>query len=382
MRPTLLFLILFLLITGCGQAQPPEDTLPSSLPTAAPATEETLPPTTEWVDPLEKLLAIMPTEYKVGQIFLARCPAGNAVEDVKTYHLGGFVLFGRDFHNQTPESLTEKLSQYQLASAIPMLTAVDEEGGTVNRVSTYPAFREPPFPSPRSLYGSGGLDGVLEAETEKAELLKSLGIHVNLGPVCDITTEPNAFLYRRSLGQSPEITGDFAAKTLEIYRDAQLGGVLKHFPGYGNNGDTHTGTAVDDRTLEQLESQDLIPFQMGIDAGCEAIMMSHNIVTALDPDLPASLSPAVHHYLRQTMGFDGVIVTDDLAMGAISQTYGVGEAAVLAVLAGNDLLCSTEYALQFEAVLEAVEDGRIPMEMLDAAVMRVLRWKQSLGLLY
>ena len=382
MKATLLCLILLILLSGCGQAQPAEASIPpATQPVTEPPTEET-PPATEAPDPLEALLAMMPTEYKVGQLFLARCPVGTALEDIKTYHLGGYVLFGRDFHNQTPESLEKALGQYQLASSIPLLIAVDEEGGTVTRVSSNPAFRESVFPSPRSLYDSGGMEAVLEAEAEKAALLKSLGINVNLGPVCDITTDPGAFLYSRSLGQTPEITGEFIGKTAEIYRNAQLGAVLKHFPGYGNNPDTHTGIAVDKRTLEELEARDLVPFQAGMDAGCGAIMLSHNIVTALDPDFPASLSPEVHKYLRETMGFDGVLVTDDLAMGAITQTYGAGEAAVLAVLAGNDLLCSTEYAVQYQAVLAAVEENRISTEVLDAAVMRVLRWKQALGLLY
>lgn len=380
-----LCLAVLLLLTGCAQPAEPaldaEPTLPAPTETEA-VTEETVPPTTEPIDPLVALLNMMPTEYKVGQLFLARCPAENAVEDIKTYHLGGYVLFGRDFEGQTPDSIVQTLSQYQLASPIPLLIAVDEEGGTVCRVSGNPAFRQERFASPRNLYLSGGMDAVLAAEREKAELLASLGINVNLAPVCDITQKLSSFLYSRSLGQSAEITGTFAAEAIGIMKEHRVGGMLKHFPGYGNNADTHFGIAIDDRPLEQLETCDLIPFQMGIDAGCGAIMMSHNIVTALDEELPASLSPTVHTYLRDTMGFTGVIATDDLDMGAITETYGPEEAAVLAVLAGNDLLCCTEYAVQYQAVLDAVESERIPMEMLDTAVMRVLRWKQSLGLLY
>ena len=202
-----------------------------------------------------------------------------------------------------------------------------------------------------------------------------------MAPVCDIATKAGSFMYTRSLGESPEITGQFAAETVKVMAEYGVGSVLKHFPGYGNNADTHTGIAVDQRSLEELEGCDLIPFAAGIEAGCDAILVSHTIVNALDDTLPATLSPAVHAYLRETMGFDGVIVTDDLVMQAITDSYGAGEAAVLAVLAGNDLLCSTEYALQYEAVLEAVEKDRISGEMLDDAVLRVLRWKQELGLL-
>ena len=383
MKPAVFVLLMLFLLTGCGQTHPAETTIPpTTQPVTEAPTEETVPPTTEAPDPLEVLLEMMPTEYKVGQLFLARCPAENALEDIKTYHLGGYVLFGRDFDGETPDSITDTLARYQLASSIPLLIAVDEEGGTVCRVSSNPAFRAVRFPSPRNLYASGGMDAVLETEAEKAALLYSLGINVNLAPVCDMTNKLSSFLYSRSLGQSPEITGTFAAEAVAIMKEHRVGGVLKHFPGYGDNADTHTGTAIDERSLEQLESCDLIPFQMGIDSGCGAIMMSHNIITSLDGDSPATLSPAVHNYLRETMGFEGVILTDDLAMGAITETYGTGEAAVLAVLAGNDILCCTEYREQYQAVLEAVEDGRISMEILETAVMRILKWKQALGLLY
>ena len=189
-------------------------------------------------------------------------------------------------------------------------------------------------------------------------------------------------MYKRSLGQSPEITGEYIRSTVELMSQYGIGSVLKHFPGYGNNTDTHTGIAVDRRTLEELEQVDLVPFAAGIDAGCGAILVSHTIVEALDPQLPATLSPAVHDYLRNELGFLGVIVTDDLVMQAITDTYGAGEAAVLAVQAGNDLLCSTEYQIQYQAVLEAVQNGRISEEQLNEAVLRILRWKADLGLVW
>lgn len=219
----------------------------------------------------------------------------------------------------------------------------------------------------------------LALEDEKARLLRSLGINVNLGPVCDISVDAGAFLYDRSLGLSPEDTGFFVSETVRIMGENSVGSVLKHFPGYGNNPDTHVGIARDSRPLGQLEAWDMKPFAAGIDAGAGAVLVSHVMVEALDDSLPASLSPAVHRYLRETMGYDGVILTDDLAMEAITDAYGAGEAAVLAVLAGNDLLCATDYALQYEAVLDAVLDGRISMDILDA-VRHVLEWKFSLGL--
>lgn len=374
----LLFIILLLfLLCGCGNSGIPEPvttTIPdeTTIPATIPVIE---------VDLIQDMINGMSLEERVGQLFLARCDDSVALEHIQTYHLGGFVLFGRDFQNQTVSSMTDKLALYQETARMPLLIAVDEEGGTVTRISSNPAFRSSKFQSPRHLYHGGGMDWVLYEENEKCQLLASLGINVNLGPVCDIATEPTAFMYDRSLGQSAEITSIFTEQVVNLMDSWQIGSCLKHFPGYGNNVDTHTGIAVDQRSIEELEAEALIPFAAGIRAGCGSVLVSHTIVQALDPELPASLSPAVHAYLRDTMGFEGVIVTDDLVMQAITDTYGAGEAAVMAVLAGNDLLCSTEYMVQYEAVLTAVLDGRIDMDTLNRAVRNILQWKQELGLI-
>ena len=361
-------------IGSAEEATQAEETFPPVVPpTAAPAAQ---PP-----DPIGERLAAMMLEEKVGQIFLARCPETGAAEAVRNYHLGGFVLFGRDFDGETPDSLRQKLSTYQSAAMIPLLLAVDEEGGIVTRVSNHTAFRSSSFASPRELYNQGGMKLALETETEKAQLLASLGINVNLAPVCDISTQPGAFMYSRSLGQSTEITGQFVSGAVSAMQAQGVAAVMKHFPGYGNNADTHVGIATDSRSLESLEASDMQPFFEGIYAGGGAILVSHNIVTALDADAPASLSQPMHRYLRLAMGFDGVIMTDDLSMDAITQRYGAGEAAVLAVLAGNDLLCSTEFEIQYQAVLDACRSGRIPEETLNQAVRHVLAWKENMGII-
>lgn len=374
-----------LLLTGCASQSVPAavslpsltETIPESAATAPAATEqETIP-----VDPVRQMISDMSLEQRVGQLFLARCSADTAVEDVQKYHLGGLVLFGDDFEGQTPDSMKQAIAAYQEAAEKPLLIAVDEEGGDVTRISRFPAFRDRRFCSLRKCYDRGGLEAVLTEEEEKCRLLSDLGINVNLGPVCDITTDADAFMYSRSLGQDSQTTADMVASIVNLMGAFRVGSVLKHFPGYGNNTDTHTGIAVDSRSLSELEAQDFIPFTAGIQAGCGAVMVGHIITEAFDPELPASLSPAVHRYLREDLGFSGVIMTDDLVMQAITDQFGAGEAAVMAVLAGNDLLCSTEYAVQYEAVLQAVLDGRIDIDVLNSAVRNVLEWKISLGLL-
>lgn len=380
--------ILCLLLCGCSVQPMPKASSRATLPPEPSAQVTTQPPTqvptqapTLPPDPVDLLLSGLTTEEKVGQLFLARCRKETAAEDIAQYHLGGLVLFDRDTEDETPESLRQTLERYQKAATIPLLIAVDEEGGSVVRISDKPAFRDAPFSSPRSLYEGGGMEALRTAEVEKDALLSDLGINVNLAPVCDITTDPAAFLYDRSLGQSPELTCQWVQIAVEEGQTYGIGCVLKHFPGYGNNADTHVGIAIENRSLEELEAQDLLPFAAGMEAGCGAVMMSHIQVTALDAEYPASLSPAVHRYIRETMGYNGVLVTDDLVMDAISVPYGIGEAAVLAVLAENDLLISSDFPEQYAAVLEAIREGRISEEQLDNAVRRILLWKQSLGLL-
>lgn len=377
------WIALFLMIAmlaGCT-SPPVETTEATTQPATIATTVPTEPEPTAPPDPIQLLLDAMTVEEKVGQLFLARCDNTVALSHIQQYHLGGYVLFGRDFQDQTPDSFREKIRSYQAAADIPLLLAVDEEGGTVARISSNRAFSDDTLPSSRDAFAWKGLEGCYTVEEAKCQLIHSLELNVNLGPVCDMADNRSAFMYKRSLGQDAETTSQYVSGTVALMNAYGIGSCLKHFPGYGNNTDTHTGIALDSRTLESLEERDLLPFAAGIDAGCGAIMVSHTIVQALDPELPASLSPAVHQYLREVLGFEGVILTDDLVMQAITDSYGAGEAAVLAVLAGNDLLCSTDYITQYDTVLAAVQEGRIHAETLDSAVRNVLKWKQKLNLI-
>lgn len=342
--------------------------------TALPVIQE--PPQT----PAQVMLGELTTEEKVGQLFLARMPAVQAAEKAAACHLGGYLLFGQDFRYRTPDQLRALLEEIDQAAGRPLLYAVDEEGGTVVRASLYPAFREEKFQSPQRVYAAGGLEGLRADAEEKGRFLQDLGIHVNLAPVCDLSQNPGDFIYPRSLGLSPEETAQGVAAIVEGHTSGGVGSGLKHFPGYGSNVDTHGRIAVDKRPLAQFEQEDFLPFQAGWDAGAGAVLVSHNIVQCLDPERPASLSSAAYQKLRE-LGFRGVALTDDLVMDAISKEYGVGEAAVLAVNAGADLLCSSQFEQQYFAVLEAVQGGKITQARLDEAVLRVLNWKIQLGVL-
>ena len=210
--------------------------------------------------------------------------------------------------------------------------------------------------------------------------LRAYGVNVNFAPVCDLSTHGEDFIYDRTLGQNAETTADYAAGFVSVLSEAGMGSVLKHFPGYGNNPDTHTGIAVDKRPYEQFLSEDYLPFRAGIDAGAPFVLVSHNIVTCLDDTFPASLSLAWHDQLRTELGFEGVILTDDLDMGAVKSYADGGSIAVTALLAGNDMIVCSDVG-QIAAVLEAVENGTLSEERIRSACRRVLTVKQQLNLL-
>ncbi len=334
----------------------------------------------EKTDKITKMLDNMSVEEKVGQMFMVRVPKENADKRVSEYHLGGYIMFGRDFDNKTKEEVINNIASWQSAADIPMLIGVDEEGGTVNRISTNTEFRSEPFKSSQELYAEGGFDLIYEDTITKANFLKELGINVNFAPVVDVSTNPDDYIYKRSFGKNANLTSEYAEVVVRAMKESNIASVLKHFPGYGNNTDTHTGISIDNRTLESFKENDFLPFEAGIKAGANIILVSHNIVTNIDPDNPASLSTRVHEILRNDLGFAGVIITDDLYMDAISKNYD-SSVAVLAILAGNDLICTTDFESQIPEVIAAVEDGTISIDRINESVRRILELKLELNLI-
>lgn len=330
----------------------------------------------------EEILKHMSWKEKVAQMFVVAAPKSNAAKVQKKYQFGGYVFFANDFKGRTPKQVKAMISKIQKKSKIKMIMAVDEEGGTVTRVSSFSVFRKKRFDSPRNVFARGGYSAIVKDTKEKDKLLKRIGLNTNFAPVADVAYKSSNFIYKRSFSTNAKSVSKFIQKTVKQMKKDKVISTLKHFPGYGGNGDTHTNVIRDKRTLNTFKKRDLLPFGAGIKSGCDMIMVSHNIVECFDKKNPASVSKKVHRYLRKDMGFEGVIITDSLSMaGVAGYTGSSGQVAVKAVQAGNDILLSTNYSGQYKAVYAALKKGKIKKKQINESVKRILLMKLNRGII-
>ena len=399
----MLTLCVFLFAAGCGGNAGESTPSPSDAPVQTPVPSPTpTPEPTPTPDPAAELLEDMTTEEKVGQLLIAGIEGTAAGEDAVTaiqeYQVGGVILFGRNVENAGQLAELNNELKALNAGQIPLFLCVDEEGGRVSRmpdeVTDLPAaltFGSIEDPEQR-------MNACFELGQVLAQACTTFGFNLDFAPVMDIWSNPeNTVIGDRAFGtDAATVTGAANETALGIL----TGGVIpvaKHFPGHGDTAvDSHVGLPVVDKTLEELEALELQPFRQAVETTCvfgtydgdtaiPAMMVAHILMTAIDPDRPASLShEVVTGLLREQLGFDGVVFTDDLTMAAVSETYGMGEACVLAVEAGCDALLVCHGADNLTqarlALLEAVENGRISQQRLDESVYRILSLKLSYGL--
>lgn len=319
----------------------------------------------------------MSLEEKVGQMFMVRCDE-EKMDEIMEKQPGGIVMFGVDFENLSEKEVKDKIKGYKAKSRLPLAVAVDEEGGTVVRVSSNPKLSDEKFKSPQEYYNEGGMELVLEKEEKKCKMLKRLGINMNLAPVADVSVNEEDFIHDRSFGRNAEETSQYVGAVVEKMEEMGIASCLKHFPGYGSNTDTHTGIAVDEREMRVFQKSDFLPFLRGIGGcigdGADAIMVSHNIVTCMDEENPASISPKVHNILRNMLNFYGIIMTDDMSMQA---ALGYDEPYIRAVNAGNNMIIVTDFDEAYNEVLNGVKGGKISEETINYAVKTILEWKEE-----
>ena len=398
-----LILLIVFILTGCQSASAPSPA-PETAPTATAPTSESTPapaltPAPE-PDPVAEQLSAMTVEEKVGQLLIGGFEGTEIGEPVtrlvQEYQVGGLILYGRNIASASQlVALTNGLKALN-GDGIPLFLSTDQEGGGVDRMppevhrtpGAYSVGRTGSFTAAQS-YGD-----VLAAECA------AFGLNLNFAPVLDVWSNPgNTVIGPRAFSTDARTVAELGP--VAAYHMMMMPGVIpvvKHFPGHGDTAvDSHVGLPVVDKSPEELEETELAPFRAAVgtadldgaygemDTRVPAVMVAHILLTQLDPDRPASLSPAVvTGLLREELGFAGAVLTDDLTMGAVTQSYGLGEAAVLAVEAGCDILlvCHGQDSVPAvrTALLAAAASGRITEERLDESVGRILRLKTEYAL--
>ena len=390
-----LILLIVFTLTGCQTAAVPAPA-PEAAPTAAvPSPESTPTPALTPVpepDPFAEQLAAMTVEEKVGQLLIGGFE-GTEIGDqatrlVQEYQVGGLILYGRNIAGAGQlVTLTNGLKALN-GDGIPLFLSIDQEGGGVDRMP--PEVRRTP-----GAYCVGQTGSVPAAQSYGDVLAAecaAFGLNLDFAPVLDVWSNPgNTVIGQRAFSADARTVAGLGPAAARRMMDQDVIPAVKHFPGHGDTAvDSHVGLPVVDKSPEELEETELIPFRAaiqsaGTDGQVPAVMVAHILLTQLDPERPASLSPAVvTGLLRDELGFAGAVLTDDLTMGAVTQSYGLGEAAVLAVEAGCDILlvCHGQDSVPAvrTALLEAAASGRITAERLDESVYRILRLKTEYAL--
>ena len=346
---------------------------------------------------IEEMLGDMTLEEKVCQLFMVTpealtgvgtvTQAGTATQEaVNAYPVGGVIYFSQNLQDpDQTRTMLENTQRYAMErTGIPIFLSVDEEGGQVARVGSNPAFGVEKIGNMSDVGSRGDTQEAYEIGSTIGTYLSDLGFNMDAAPDTDVLTNPeNQVVKYRSFGSDPELVARMAAAELKGLNDQGIIGMYKHFPGHGGTtADSHEGYAYVDDTLEELKSGAFIPFQDGIDNGIQVIMVSHiSCPNVTGDNTPATLSEMmITDILRGEMGFDGMVITDALNMGAITAQYSSSEAAVAALNAGaNMLLMPEDFQSAYKGVLSAVESGTVSEERIDESVRRILEVKVSLG---
>lgn len=343
----------------------------------------------------EELLNRMTVEEKTAQLFYitpdALCGVSGATragdtlkQSYEQYPVGGLIFFGNNIVSESQiREMTSGLRETGINRiGVSPFLGIDEEGGTVTRIAGKEGFPVEDVGDMYLIGETGDAGKAREAGSTLGAYLSGYGFDMDFAPDADVLVNPgNTVVSRRSFGADPLVVSEMVAEEIRGLQAQGVWGVLKHFPGHGaTEEDSHEGFAYSDRTLEELRQCEFLPFRAGIEAGARVVMVGHISLPQITGDgTPAVLSEAVmNQMLRQELGFQGIIITDALNMGAITENYTTEDAAVQAILAGADmLLMPADFQKAYQAVLNAVNDGRITRERLDESVLRVLKVKCS-----
>jgi len=394
------FLLILILFAGCATDPVVKMETNANLPietedSLTEMEEQILPTEDEILDNrVQTLLSSMSMDEKIGQLFLISVRNSYngtrmlSADDymkkiVETYKPGGIILFTINFDN--PLQTRDLIRGTQALSEIPLFVAVDEEGGVVARLGNSERMSVTKLP-PAAVIGRTGDEEYARLATEViSRELKAYGFNMNMAPVADVNTNrSNPVIGNRTYSGNPGEAGKMVARVVRTMGDEQMISVLKHFPGHGDtSSDTHKGDVVILHDLERLETVEFVPFRMGIEAGADAVMTAHiKMPEVTEEDVPATMSSRLlEGILREELGFEGLIITDAMDMGAIKNYWSAGEAAVKAIKAGVDIiLIPASLGEAVEGIQKALKDGILTEQRIDESVRRILRVKLKRGL--
>ena len=351
----------------------------------------------------QNVLKKMTLREKIGQMFIVRPEAFDpeiewvtgedlvpyAIRSVnsrmaatnKKYPVGGILLYGHNI--DTPEQVEKFIGELRRFKGHPLI-CIDEEGGRVARIANNPNFQVPVYQSMAAIGATGDPQAAYDAAFAIGSYLKEYGFDINFAPVADVNTNPeNVIIGARAFSDRPSVAAPMVAQYVKGMQAAGIVSCLKHFPGHGDTyADTHLGYAVSHKTWEEMLECEMYTFKAGIAVGVPMIMSAHiSAPKVTGSEIPSTLSPVIlQEKLRGELGFDGVIITDGMEMGAITRQFSSEEAAILAIQAGADILLGTrDYPKVFDAVLKAVEDGVIPESRIDESVRRIQKLRALAG---
>ena len=341
---------------------------------------------------VDEAMKQMTLEQKIGQMFIVCTDSldfnaeteitDQMKENLNQYQPGGVILFSFNLDNR--DQTSQFISDMKQTTEIPMFIAVDEEGGNVARIANTDGMGTTKFPTMASIGETGDPSQAYNVGNTIGREISELGFNLDFAPVADLATnENNTEIGERSFGSDSELVSQMVSQEIKGLQQNGVSATLKHFPGQGNAGeDTHKGYVNLDVTIDRLRDNEFLPFEEGIAAGADLIMMSHVSVKAItQSDVPASLSSLmVNDILREELQYDNVIITDAMNMKIITKFYDSGQAAIAAIKAGNDIiLMPDDFESAYEAVREAVKDGTLSEKRINSSVRRILKVKIRRG---
>lgn len=377
-------LSIMLFCTGCGVSK--ENSKSDTVENKEPTVDEKV----------EKIVNNMTLEEKVGQIFMVAPEAvdkdggsttvftENIEKEIEKYNLGGYILFASNIEN--PTQTQELINGLKKSSKIQPFVGVDEEGGRVARIGKNSAMGVEKIEPMAQVGKSQNYERANEIGTTIGKYIKNLGFNLDFAPDTDVLTDSNnTEIGDRSFGNDPEVVGKMATEVIKGLQSENISTVLKHFPGHGGSiGNSHQGFSLSNRTEEELKNCEIVPFKTAIENGADCVMVAHmSLPNVTGDNIPATLSKkVVTDMLKTELNFKGVVFSDSMSMGAITENYGTGDACVKAVEAGIDMVLMPENLDEaYNAVLEAVKNGKISQERLDDAVSRIIKAKIQRGII-